>query len=399
MIRIAPAVRLALAFALATAVAAAPRTLILRGEHLAAAKQRITAGDAGLALPLAQLRAEADSLLRLKPASVLDKSLTAASGDRHDYFSFAPYWWPDPTRPDGLPYVRRDGARNPESRKGTDSAAFSRTCHAIETLGLARYLTGDERYARKATTLARVWFLDPATRMNPHLEHAQAIPGVSDGRAIGIIDSRPLIHLIDGLALLDGSPEWTGADAAGMNAWLGDYHRWLTRSRKGREEAAQRNNHGTWWDAQAVALALALGRAEEAGRIVRAVPERRIARQIEPDGRQPHELARTRPFAYSCFNLEAFLRLARLGDHVRADLWKADAGGGRTLAAALRYLAPYADPAVAWPHRDLDAPDRRKLLPLLHEGLHRGGDAAFREALERFGAEPRPGEYWRFTAG
>jgi hypothetical protein len=384
--------------AAATAGTGKPRTLALRDTSLAAAKADVERGDARLAAPLAQLRAEADELLKRKPASVLDKTGVAASGDRHDYFSFAPYWWPDPKKPDGLPYVRRDGDRNPDSTKGTDSAAFSRTCRAVETLGLAYFLTGDERYATRAATFARVWFLDPASRMNPNLQHAQAIPGITAGRGIGIIDSRHLVNLIDGVALLAGSPAWPDRDATAMKTWLADYHRWLTESKNGRDEAAEKNNHGTWWDVQAAALALAIGRPDDAKKILAAVPATRIARQIEPDGRQPYELARTRPLAYSCFNLEAFMLLARLGEHVGLDLWRESTADGRGLKAALRYLAPYADPAEKWPAKEHEAMPRARILPLLHEGLRHTDDPALRAIFDRFGSRPAPGEYWRFSA-
>jgi hypothetical protein len=202
--------------ATATLAAAKPRTIALREPSLAAAKAELARGDSRLATPLAQLRAEADELLKRKPASVLDKTLVAASGDRHDYFSFAPYWWPDPKKPDGQPYLRRDGDRNPDSRK-------------------------------------------------------------------------------------------------------------------------------------------------------------------------------------SCFNLEAFLLLARLGEQVGIDLWSDSTADGRSLDAALRFLAPYVDPALTWPRKDLDATNRTRLLPLLQEGVHHSGDPRLRALLEKFGRRPAPGEFWRFN--
>ena len=391
--------RLFCSLALAGAVQAAdaPRTFAVRGVDLLAARARLAHGDARLALPLTQLRAEADALLKLKPASVLDKNRVAASGDRHDYFSLATYWWPDPTKPDGRPYIRRDGEKNPEIKLGTDHDAFVHTCNAVETLGLAFWFTGDERYAQKAALLLRVWFLDPATRMNPNLQHAQAITGINDGRGVGIIDSHSIVALIDGLALLSGSPAWPAADAAAMRKWFLDFYQWLTTSKNGLEEAAAENNHGSWWDVQAVDLALMLGRTDDAKKIVAAAPQKRLARQIEPDGRQPLELERTKSLNYSLFNLEALVMLARLGEHVGVDLWKFSTSDGRNLHTALAYVAPYANPTKMWPKQDIEAADRTRIPPLLVEALRHENDASWRGLLTTFSGPPARGEHWRLT--
>ena len=372
-----------------------PRTFGFRADALVAARSRAAKGDAGLMISLAQLRAEADKLLKLKPASVMDKKRTAASGDHHDYFSLGTYWWPDPSKPDGLPYIRRDGEVNPEIRNDADFVPFSTTCKAVETLGLAYWFTGDERYAQKVAKLLRVWFLDPATRMNPNLQHAQAIPGSCDGRGIGIIEAHFLIGLTDGLALIDGSPVWPASDATSMNAWFADYYHWLTTSKNGLDEAATENNHGSWYDAQAADLALVLGKTDEAKKILSEFPTKRIARQIEPDGRQPRELERTNSLRYSIFNLEALFTLSRLGENVGVDAWNFATPDGRGLRAALRFLAPYADPAKAWPKEDIEAPARTTILPFLAEALSHGDDAQLREPLEKFSGQPASGEYWR----
>jgi hypothetical protein len=63
---------------------------------------------------LACLFDAADKALREKPFSVVEKTTLPPSGDRHDYLSLAPYAWPDPRRPSGLPYLIRDGEINPE---------------------------------------------------------------------------------------------------------------------------------------------------------------------------------------------------------------------------------------------------------------------------------------------
>lgn len=372
-----------------------PRAFAIDVARLVANRGRLAAGDAAVSREVAALRAEADRLLDLPPASVLDSPGVAASGDPHDYFSAGPYWWPDPARPGGLPYVQRDGVVNPESRSNGDMPAFRRTCESVRTLALAFFLSGDERHARKAALLARTWFLDEATRMNPNFQHAQAIPGRSTGRGTGLIEARHLMMLNDGLALLAGSPAWTSADAAAMRAWNGRFHDWLGTSRNAAEEAAAENNHGSWFAAQRAHLALTLGRADEARRIVAAVRDERIPRQIEPGGAQPLELRRTRSLNYVLFNLEALAVLARLGDHVGLDLWGHATPDGRGLRAALRVVAPYVDPRRAWPKRDVSDEDRARVLPLLAEALRRTEDREWRDLFARFGATPAAGEHWR----
>ena len=336
-----------------------------------------------------KLRAEADGLLDLRPASVLDKAAAPASGDKHDYSSMGPYWWPDPAKPDGLPYIRRDGEVNPEARRNSDSTAFSKTCRAIEVLGTAYFVTGEARYAQKAATLARTWFLDPATRMNPNFQHAQAIPGLTTGRGIGLIEAQHLMRANDGLALLAGAAAWTDADRAAMLAWNAEFYRWLTTSRNGLDEKGWHNNHGSWYDAQTAHLALVVGRAEDARKILTDGLQVRVARQIEPDGRQPHELERTRSLSYSIYNLEALFTCARLAEQVGVDWWRFATPDGRSLGAALRYLAPYADPAKPWPKQDLEDANRARLIPLLRAYLKRADDAELRAILDQVAPQDR----------
>ncbi len=291
----------------------APPLLLIDGRHLASVRARLAGGDQRLKTALGALEADATKALAIAPVSVMDKTVSPPSGDKHDYMSQAPYWWPDPAKPNGRPYIRRDGERNPEINRITDHDNLGRLTSAVATLGLAFYLTGRQEYATHASRLVRVWFLDPATRMNPHLKFGQGIPGINDGRGIGIIETRGLPEMLDGVLLLAGSAVWTDADEAGLKAWMTAYVKWLRESSHGQEEAKNGNNHETWYDVQVAALALYTGQRELCLQTL-AGARGRIARQIEPDGRQPRELERTRSWDYSEFNLRAFFDLARLGD-------------------------------------------------------------------------------------
>ena len=398
-----PALQIALVLLVAAGVARGSgtnaRTFLLSAPALAAARARLNQGDAQLQPAFAELREDAEDALKLKSASVMDKPRTAVSGDKHDYFSYGPYWWPDPAKPDGLPYIRRDGQRNPASLENTDDAAFSLLGPAIETLGLAYWFTGDERYAKKAALLARVWFLDPATRMNPNFQYAQAIPGITDGRGIGIIEARRLINVNEGLALIAGSPAWTEADRAAFRTWLTAFYEWLTTSANGRDEQAAENNHGTWYDAQVAHLALVLGRTPDAKRILTEGLALRLARQIEPDGSQPHELSRTKSLNYSIYNLEGLFACARLAEHVGVDWWSFATSDGRSLRAALAFLAPYLDASKPWPRTDIHPGDRDQILPLLAQYLRHGNSPELLDIYSRHAARSQLSARWRLVYG
>ncbi|MEN9537739.1 MAG: hypothetical protein RLZZ178_1736, partial [Verrucomicrobiota bacterium] len=260
---------------------------------------------------------------------------------------------------------------------------------SVETLGLAYHLTKDERYAAHAARMLRVWFLAPGTRMNPHLRYAQAVAGKNDGRGTGILESRYVGFAADAAGLLQDSAAWTESDRRQFDQWLGVFLDWLLTSAPGRDEAAAQNNHGTWFDVQAVQIALALGRHDVAKRILQDVPVKRYGVQIKADGRQPLELVRTTSFGYSCYNLEAHAMLANFGDHLGVDLWRARSGEG-SFRVALDFLTPYLEtpPARKWPYPQIKAEGAEEMLPVLRLAALAYRDPAY-EALITAHADAR----------
>jgi hypothetical protein len=327
-----------------------PHVISCSPDDLAATKARLASGDKRLIPALEQLVRDADRGLRQAPVSVLDKKKSVDGADLRDYVSFAPYWWPDPNSPDGLPYVRKDGQRNREQRALGDVEHFSAVKGAVNALALGYYFTGDARYARHAAVLLRAWFLDPKSGMNPNFDHAQAVPGVANGRAAGLIEFRDLPQLLDSLGLLEPSPDWGEPDRNAMRAWLTRYNAWLTTSPVALKEEKATNNHGTWYDVQAAALALYLDRTDDARRIAERFGAYRIASQVEPDGRQPYELARVDSWGYSVFNVTAMISMAELGERMGVDVWRFQTRDGRSIRAAIGYLTPYLEEGREWPH-------------------------------------------------
>jgi hypothetical protein len=373
-----------------TAQTSPPAVRLLRANEISSARARVRAGDTTLAPAYARLLADAKAALTLGPWAVTDKKALAPSGDRHDYMSFGPYWWPDTTKPDGLPYIRRDGRVNPGSRGAeSNSPSFQRMAATVSTLALAYYFSGDETFARRAGLLLRTWFIAPDTRMNPNLRYGQAIPGVTDGRGIGLIDTRELSSIADAVGLLRTSSDWTPADDRAMREWARDFLQWMRTSPQGQEEAKATNNHGSWYDVQVVALAYFVGDSALAEETLRTSTTRRIEQQILPDGRQPRELERTRSLSYSEFNLEALTRLAELARFTKVDLWHHAPAPGGGIGAALRYLAPYADTTRTWPGQQITPPDPLELLAPLRRAEETLHDPSLHAALVRMPAAAR----------
>jgi hypothetical protein len=204
-----------------------------------------------------QLIKDADKkALPFGPVSVMEKTGLPPGGDKHDYMSLAPYWWPDPTKPNGLPYVRKDGQTNPEVKEYPDKENMPKLCEYVYTLGLAYYFSEENQYAEHAAKLLKVWFLDPETKMNPNLKYGQAIKGVNEGRGAGLIDTRHWIKLIDGIGLIKNSKYWKKEDQKAMQQWFAEFLNWMQTSKIGIDELNAKNNHGAWYDAQRLSIAL-----------------------------------------------------------------------------------------------------------------------------------------------
>jgi len=340
-----------------------PQVFLLDSATLVAEKQHYIA-DHNNTLA-STVRAAADRAMKEGPFSVMDKPAAPPSGDKHDYVSMGTYWWPNPKTPNGLPYIRRDGERNPEIEKIPDHQNMGRVGRDSRILALAFYLTGEEAYGARSALLLRTWFLDPATRMNPNLNFGQGIPGITTGRGTGIIDSQVLTDVVDAAGLLAGSKNWSPADEKGIKKWFADYLSWLQESPIGQDEAKAANNHGTFYDVQVADFALFTGKTELAHEVIQQAKEKRLARQVMPDGSQPLEAARTRGLSYSLFNLEGLMELALLGEHVGVDLWGFQTKDGRTIRKTLDYVLPFASGDKKWEGQQITEFKSQEIVPLL----------------------------------
>ncbi len=294
-----------------------------------------------------QIVKNADKLLTKSVSSVMEKNKPAPSGDKHDYISNAPYYWPDPADPNA-PYIRKDGEANKEVIT-PDKKNMGAMTNSVIDLALAYYLTSDEKYAAKAVDNLRIWFLNPATKMNPNLNFGQTISGRLNGkgRGAGMIESYQFVNMLDGVELLKKSTGFTKIDQQNLKNWFEEYLNWMMTSEVGNQEYNAKNNHGTAFDVQAIRYALFVGKDNIALKYLNDFPMRRLFAQIEPDGKQPAELARTKALHYSVFNLIHILDLCFIAKTMDVDLFHMKAEDGRSISKALEYLTQFSGKSIS----------------------------------------------------
>jgi len=289
----------------------------------------------------------AEAALANEPPTITSAVNPRSAGGPNDFSSEGDYWWPNPKNPRG-PYIRRDGLTNPENFT-THRRLMLAMARDVGALAAAYDLTGEERYAAAALRHLRVWFVNPATRMNPNLLYAQAIHGVATGRGIGIIDTVHLAEVALAIEALRGATVLTAADDAALRGWFRDYLRWITTHSYGLDEAKQENNHGTCWVLQAACFARLADDTATLAECRRRFRETLLPGQMAADGSFPRELARTKPYSYSIFNLDVMTATAAVLSTRDDNLLTEKLADGRGIARGVEFLAPFLADKAKWP--------------------------------------------------
>jgi hypothetical protein len=301
-----------------------------------------------------RIQGYAAAALKAGPWSVTfkrPKGLNVPAG-RNDYVSEAPYWFPDPKNPGG-PYIRRDGEHN-ETRFTGNSNDLRSMATAVLSLGMGAFCAGAAGCVEHGAKALAVWFVDPETRMNPHLQYGQMIRGVNTGRGAGSIDTQYLIHAAQGVVLLELAGGFPSEISSGVRNWYSDYVRWMTTSAHGQSEQKAGNNHATWWTTQVAAYSTFT--ANEALRRFAWARFRDylVLAEIQPDGSCPREEERTKSLHYSSMNLDSFALLCRLAQLDGVDLWHFRTSRGIGVNTAFDYLLPYTLQPATWKQKQID---------------------------------------------
>ena len=291
--------------------------------------------------------AKADSFLNEKPVTVTASRSERSAGGRHDFYSEGDYWWPDPENPGG-PYIQKDGQSNPDNFSH-HRHAMVRLSEITATLTSAWLLTGDKKYADQALAHLNAWFEDTATMMNPDMLYAQAISGRFTGRSIGLIDAYHLVEVAQSVKVLADKGGISAEEASKIKNWFSQFLNWMTTHEYGVKEMNAENNHGTCWVATAASMAVLTGNREMIDFCSDRFKQVLLPNQMAEDGSFPSELARTKPYGYSLFNIDAFCNVAQILSTSENNLWEFELPDGRSLKKGMEFIYPFIAEKSKWP--------------------------------------------------
>ena len=280
-----------------------------------------------------------------------DKAWVPDGADRRDFVHVADHAWPDPDRPGGLPWVLRDGHRNPTAGAlPADGAALRQVGEAVWALTLAAGVGVHEgtEATDRALELVHTFFCAPATGMRPALRVGVVVPGREGPTCWGLARMQPISDVIDGLGLLEVVAPMASEVPARFRSWGAAFFDWLMDSDLLAAELARANNHATWAVDLVLALAASTGAADVLDEVLARVPDLLDA-QVGPDGSQPAEASRPRSFYYRGFNMTAMLRVAERAAPLGLDLFGEDAAPRRAANALLAALTHPAQRGPAGP--------------------------------------------------
>ena len=311
---------------------------------------------------------------------VHNKVLTAPTGDPHDYISVGPYFFPDPTKPDGKPWIEKDGQFNPDRHK-YDNGKLAKMSDRVEICALLWHCKGDKEAASYAIKQLNCFFISPETKMNPHLRFGQSVPGKVDGRPAGMIDTLNLLKVIDAVAMLRNHQEYTPELHANLQKWFAAYAHWMRTDKMARKDWPVKQNHGLSYHTQ-IAAYLAFSGNTNGARGHINILKKRITQCINADGVQPAEVRRTNGWSYSNYALMILMQSAGIAKNLGVNMFDPKEKNCVLLLTAVDYLTKYIKPEEKWPYREIAGFSANRLSQILSQVYYYTGNRKYLDYLK-----------------
>ncbi len=304
--------------------------LFLDSAEIASIRSRVDSGEQPWKQGYDALIKEADAALQQS-----DLSVTFQGSKGNDYFTEQPYCgWSTTNSPCGTSCC--DGKINPQADRA-DYKSVSDLSRSVRTLGLAYALSGESRYADKAVTLLRAWFIAPATRMNPKITNNQS--------QIELYITIPGIYY--GADLIWHHSGWSEKEREDFQAWTATFM-----------QDVKARSHGTNYENWRLVLLSAgayIGGDSALLDVAFETWKNKIRDQVNAKGELTPELDRTKSLDYSTYALNAMAQTAEIARHQGIDLYNYKLNDGRGLELVLDYHAPFIVNPGNWTHPQIDA--------------------------------------------
>ena len=314
---------------------------------------------------------------------VNNKVLTAPTGAPHDYISVGPYFFPDPAKPDGKPWIEKDGQFNPDRHK-YDNGKLGKMSDRVEICAILWHFKGDQEAAAYAVKQLDCFFIAPATRMNPHLRFGQSVPGKVDGRPAGMIDTLNLLKVIDAAAMLRSYSGYTPQLHAGLQKWFAAYAQWMRTDKMARKDWPVKQNHGLSYHTQIAAYLAFSGNAGGARGHLNIL-KKRIRESIKDDGIQPAEVRRTNGWSYSNYALMILMQACGIAKNLGVDMFDSKDKSATLMLAAVDYLTAYIKHPEKWPYREIIGFSANRLSQILAQVYYYTADRKYLGHLKDIG--------------
>ena len=323
----------------------AGKFVLLNEQDIQAVKASIADGSASDSVKkeYKSLLKSADKLLDAPNYTVVDKTIIPPGATANDFVSISSEYWPNDSNPTGFPWVKKPGETNPDTKTDkVDRGRVNDMARAVYTLSQAYYLSDNQQYAVKASTMIKVWFLANKTRMIPHLQYAQTIPGDDKRSSSGVMDGRLIpYHILDSINLIRNSGQWSERFDSVMNQWFTQYLKFLTGSKMGQNAATKTDRNGSWYYFQTMALAWYLDDSKTLKRQLKSA-KGILKGQFDANGALVKELGRSSSFADSCFSLEGLTAAAVVAEKAGKKFWSLPSEKKSSIAKGVNYLVPAA---------------------------------------------------------
>jgi hypothetical protein len=288
---------------------------------------------------------EADVLCADRPVVITDKVLFFGT-NRHFYNSIGPYWWPDPEKKGR--FIRKDGEVNPDS-KNYDREKLAKLATNCKKLSIAFYLTQNIKYYDAYIKQIRAWFIDEDTYMIPSFEFAQVIPGQHNnkGRSTGMIDAYSFNIVLESIRLVDYVKRIDRRTMTLLRQWFLEFAEW-SEDTYGKTMRNGKQNISIAYDVTMINMYIFAGKNKKAKILADAFAKRKLYVQVDKDGSQPAELARTNAFSYSLSNLTRIIDFCYLVRKWDKSYYKKHAD---RIDKAVAFLQQYADNPKSFPYQ------------------------------------------------